>query len=287
MFHLLPRRSKPTASSLQTKPPPPPEQVPQKTAMPSSTYPHTQDSILPILSAPTLAQYDSSHLTLGAGVAIFHLASSRVVVCYHTRDEYYFLPKGRKDVDETLPRAAEREGFEESGYRNRLLPLPIAHRQPRAHGRLQVEAEREGKKREKDEEVFSSEPVWAQLAPVSRGSQYILFWYIAETVPPAVEEALTCKEKEEGMVYQTPPAFEMDQSLKERIEMDGKGYEPVRHRDTGVDDEEALYYSELMAVDVAISKLGERSVSADVIRRGWEAIQMRKIFEERCAGEER
>lgn len=59
------------------------------------------------------ANFDSHHLTIGAGVAIFHLATSRVVVCWHSVDEYWFLPKGRRDVNEDTSRGAEREGYEE------------------------------------------------------------------------------------------------------------------------------------------------------------------------------
>ena len=62
---------------------------------------------------PVVASFDSEHLTVGAGVAIFHIASSRVVVCYHTIHGYWFLPKGRRDANEETSVAAEREGFEE------------------------------------------------------------------------------------------------------------------------------------------------------------------------------
>ena len=80
------------------------------------------------------------------------------------------------------------------------------------------------------------------------------------------------------MAYQYPPKFETNLTLKERIEME-KGYEPIRHPNTGVNDDEALYESYLMTVDEAISKLG-RGVSADVVRRGWEAIQLRRNMED-------
>ena len=62
---------------------------------------------------PVVASFDSEHLTIGAGVAIFHLASSRVVLCYHSVHKYWFLPKGRRDANEETSTAAEREGFEE------------------------------------------------------------------------------------------------------------------------------------------------------------------------------
>merc|ERR1711939_645298 len=85
-------------------------------------------------SAPFYGNYPSEKLTIGAGVAIFHLASQRVVVCYHSQDRYWFLPKGRRNANEETRTAAEREGFEESGYRNRVLPLPMKHRQPDPDG---------------------------------------------------------------------------------------------------------------------------------------------------------
>lgn len=62
---------------------------------------------------PIVGNWDSAHTTIGAGVAIFHLASSRVVLCYHSTHKYYFLPKGRRDASEDTGPGAEREGFEE------------------------------------------------------------------------------------------------------------------------------------------------------------------------------
>ena len=62
---------------------------------------------------PIGGNWDSTHTTIGAGVAIFHLASSRVVLCYHSIDKYWFLPKGRRDAGEETGAGAEREGFEE------------------------------------------------------------------------------------------------------------------------------------------------------------------------------
>lgn len=53
---------------------------------------------------------------LGAGVAIFHIASGRVVICSAVDRKmglYYFLPKGRRDAGEESGRGAEREGYEE------------------------------------------------------------------------------------------------------------------------------------------------------------------------------
>ncbi|KAL8934268.1 MAG: hypothetical protein Q9211_005318 [Gyalolechia sp. 1 TL-2023] len=68
----------------------------------------------PTSDLPVIANFDSAHLTIGAGVAIFHIATARVVVCYHSVDGYWFLPKGRRDAGEDSGTGAEREGFEEA-----------------------------------------------------------------------------------------------------------------------------------------------------------------------------
>ena len=62
---------------------------------------------------PIFGNISSYRLSIGGGVAIFHLASSQVVVCYHTVERQWFLPKGRRDVNEGSGQGAEREGFEE------------------------------------------------------------------------------------------------------------------------------------------------------------------------------
>ena len=69
----------------------------------------------PSSDLPVKANFDSSHLTIGAGVAIFQLASSCVIVCRHSVKNYWFLPKGRRDAGEDTASGAEREGFEEVG----------------------------------------------------------------------------------------------------------------------------------------------------------------------------
>ena len=73
---------------------------------------HEQNE-LPQPDPPIVGNWDGANTTIGAGVAIFHLASSRVVLCYHSVDKYYFLPKGRRDASEDTGSGAEREGFEE------------------------------------------------------------------------------------------------------------------------------------------------------------------------------
>ena len=228
----------------------------------SKSYPPPSD-------LPLCANFCSSNLTVGSGVAIFHLATARVVLCYHSKEHYHFLPKGRKDVNEATTRGAEREGYEESGFRNRLLPVPIPHRQPQPHNTGTSVPQ-----------PFVSEAIWAQLAPVSRSAQYMLFWYAAETIPPSIEAELNARASETGGLYEAPPPFEHDLTIAQRIDMEPNDYQPVRHENTGVDEDELLYQSSLVPIDEAIDKLGEGSISADVVRQGWQAIQKRRQIEE-------
>ncbi|KAI4110546.1 MAG: hypothetical protein LQ345_006981 [Seirophora villosa] len=218
---------------------------------------------IPPSDQPVVANFDSAHLIIGAGVAIFHLTTARVVVCYHSRDQYWFLPKGRRDAGENSGTGAEREGFEESGYRNRLLPILLRHRQPQAHSASTASS------------PFVTEPVWTQLMPMPRSAQYILFWYVAETLPPDLETSLTQETVTNNGAYQVPPSFPAGMTLEERIGLEGKGYEPVRHRNTGVNEEEMLYESYLLPLEEAVGKL-RGTIMADVVGKGWEAVRARK-----------
>jgi len=70
----------------------------------------------PRIFTPLIAQYPGDKFVVGGGVAIFHLATSRVVICSaadRRGTKYYFLPKGRRDAVEESGPGAEREGYEE------------------------------------------------------------------------------------------------------------------------------------------------------------------------------
>ena len=140
-----------------------------------------------------------------------------------------------------------------------------------------------------------TEPIWTQLLPVSEASQYILHWYIAETLPPTLDSALTQKTKDHNGAYQYPMRFQEGMTLRERVQLDvrlemqaitteggERYYEPIRHDSREiVQDEEKVYQSKLVPWEEAMRLLGESSVSADVIRRGWKAIESRFDMEEK------
>jgi len=213
----------------------------------------------------------------GAGVTIFHLATSRIVICKDTRSGAHFLPKGRKDASEETTTTAIREGYEESGYRCRLLPLPLPHLQPSPATLASGNGEEGGMEQIK----LVIEPLATRMMPVAREYQYLLFWYAAETLSEEDEKSLN-NVSEQGFVK--PEAFPEDMMLKEREALDnreGGVYEPKRHEDTGVDEDEAFYVGMLVNVEEAVRLLG--GTSADVVKRAWEGVCLRRKMEEKMS----
>lgn len=51
---------------------------------------------------------------LGAGMVLIQPSTNKVILLYDTSRRYWFLPKGRKDVGESLEQAALREAYEEA-----------------------------------------------------------------------------------------------------------------------------------------------------------------------------
>ncbi|MCJ1313221.1 hypothetical protein MMC25_006898 [Agyrium rufum] len=176
-----------------------------------------------------------------------------------------------------------------SGYRNRLLPLPVKHWQPIPHDPVDpsLEGASSGAGPSPYENVI--EPVLTQVYPQNAQIQYIVFWYVAETLPEKVEKEVNTavKKKETEMYpkpYIQPPHFPKDITLRQRVEMDTVGemiYEPKRHEGTGVDEDEAGYESYLVPVSEALELLAKNSKSlAEVVRSGWALIQARHRREE-------
>jgi len=102
---------------------------------------------------------------------------------------------------------------------------------------------------------------------------------VAETLPPDLQKTLdaaaeAARTPEYGLPYQYPPAFPLDLTLEDRLKMEPAGYVPPKHANTGADEEEALYESSLLPIKEAREKL-KGTVLEDVVRKGWEAIQLR------------
>ena len=108
----------------------------------------------------------------------------------------------------------------------------------------------------------------------------MLFWYIAETVPPDVESSLESPTSTPSAAYQQPPRYPADMTLAQRIALEPENYAPVRHENTAADTDEAFYVSHLLSIETALQKL-EGTVSADVVRKGWTAICLRREMEDK------
>lgn len=136
----------------------------------------------------------SENFMLGAGVVIIQPSSGKVVIVQD--GDYWFLPKGRKDLGESIEEAALREAYEEvsvppgclsdrilthdrqSGYRCEFLPLYHWTNAPTIDSQLAY-----GQKH--------TEPLFVKIAsyPGRRNrppGEYLTFWYTCQIGPDAV-----------------------------------------------------------------------------------------------------
>jgi 8-oxo-dGTP pyrophosphatase MutT (NUDIX family) len=70
----------------------------------------------------------SAGFYLAAGTVTVDLVRRKVLIIHDRDDGVYKLPRGHKDWGEPLETAAERETFEETGFRATLLPVPLSTR---------------------------------------------------------------------------------------------------------------------------------------------------------------
>ncbi|KAJ6578791.1 NUDIX hydrolase domain-like protein [Mycena vulgaris] len=138
-------------------------------------------SILSSAQVPDSSWADENFL-LGAGMVVFQPATLKVVVVYEREKKYWFLPKGRKDVGESLEQTALREAYEESGYRVEFLPVYSNTRAPDPLHKV---------------DAPNCEPIFINTAayPARKRrnyslppGEYLSFWYIGQIPADAVRE---------------------------------------------------------------------------------------------------
>jgi len=129
--------------------------------------------------------WSGMHLLLGAGLIIFQPTTASVVLVYDKRHQVYFLPRGRKDMGETLEITALREGFEESGFRAQLYPLHKATRQPASPSNLETYRQ---PNTEPISVTMSSWPARRRRGRDDVAGQYFVHWYIGYIPHGAVRE---------------------------------------------------------------------------------------------------
>ncbi|EKM75372.1 hypothetical protein AGABI1DRAFT_87842 [Agaricus bisporus var. burnettii JB137-S8] len=77
------------------------------------------------------------NFTLGVGMVLIQQSTNKIVVVHESSKGYWFFPRGRKDLGESLEAAALREAYEESGYRAELMPVYNPSRAPAPPGERQ------------------------------------------------------------------------------------------------------------------------------------------------------
>lgn len=55
----------------------------------------------------------SNDFMLGTGMVVIQEKTEKILLVYETKEKYWFFPRGRKDIGETLEQAALREAYEE------------------------------------------------------------------------------------------------------------------------------------------------------------------------------
>ncbi|KAJ7630098.1 NUDIX hydrolase domain-like protein [Mycena polygramma] len=131
------------------------------------------------------SSWADGNILLGAGMVVFQPATMKVVVVFEREKKFWFLPKGRKDVGESLEQAALREAYEESGYRVEFLPLYTDSRAPRPPGTPAAAS------------LFNCEPIFIGIQSydarkrgnrISPPGEYLSFWYVGQIPADAVRE---------------------------------------------------------------------------------------------------
>ena len=103
----------------------------------------------------------SDHFVLSSGTVAIDCERDLVLCLYYRPKGEYMLPKGRKNVGESLQAAAQRETWEESGYTCRLLEHSLPTRTPQPP------------------QMPHTEPIAIQQRS-SVGIRKIIFWYVAQ-----------------------------------------------------------------------------------------------------------
>ncbi|KAF8629455.1 hypothetical protein AX15_003434 [Amanita polypyramis BW_CC] len=137
-------------------------------------------------SAVPNSQWASFNFLLGAGMAIIQPSTNKVVIVNDTRTNTWFLPKGRKDIGESLEQAALREAYEESGYRVEFLPLYTQTNAPASPQDLDARI------KPNTEPIFVTlmayKPIIRRGRLIRSAGEYLIHWYVGQIPEDAVRE---------------------------------------------------------------------------------------------------
>ncbi|KAJ6625948.1 hypothetical protein B0H10DRAFT_1782148 [Mycena sp. CBHHK59/15] len=142
---------------------------------------------------------------LGAGMVVFQPSTYKIVLLYEKQKKFWFLPKGRSDIGESLEQTALREAYEESGYRVDFLPLYTNTHAPSPPN------DRDAACKPNCEPIFittAAYPVRVRGNRRAPAGEYITSWYVGQIPEDAVREEGTGMPDE--LNYETHLLFRKD-----------------------------------------------------------------------------
>ncbi|KAK1141865.1 hypothetical protein N8T08_008378 [Aspergillus melleus] len=135
---------------------------------------------------PSRSLHLSDTFCISCGTVTLDTARSKVLLIRWIKNQEIYLPKGRKNIGETLEDAALRETYEETGSRVTLFPLPIPTLATPAGDVDAVE----------QPSSATTEPV-AVSQRLVHGKLKIIFWFAARGDSTAVPDTGTQQESED------------------------------------------------------------------------------------------
>jgi 8-oxo-dGTP pyrophosphatase MutT (NUDIX family) len=124
------------------------------------------------LAMPDRDFHLSASFRISSGTVTLDLAHVKVLLIHWRKTGEYLLPKGRRNIGETLEQAALRETFEETGYNVKLLPLSSIETLATVPASEDEEGEKAGGP--------ITEPVAVQQRMTKEGGTLkIIFWFAA------------------------------------------------------------------------------------------------------------
>jgi NUDIX domain len=112
----------------------------------------------------------SPDFCISCGTITVDLRAQKVLLLFYRSTGEYLLPKGHKNINETMEAAAVRETLEETGIRCELLPHSFPHQATPFVGEAEASSAA-GR--------MTTEPIAVQQR-TSQGAWKIIFWFVAQ-----------------------------------------------------------------------------------------------------------